>query len=308
MEAPVPSATEVSQLLTTLNSVKFSVLVLLAIFGAAAGLMYGGFKLLVMALTAKAERERRAAAAAAEREHQATMKSMQETINANTLAMKKQLSEHRRSADRNESVLDTVFAAVESTNKNVDILLRLQQGCMRPEDAAIVMRWLFIYRVRSEVSSLLRLTFGEKHYHLRSTHVQRKVKTKMAEIIAAVQSEVSRLKVPNDTGPYFPSYLHNGGMRYTLCDTLWDQVAPVFERSKVLDGSSMSPEVYAMQEAKIIAVQSEEMEVILQNALEDHVTRAAATVEAESRNSTAMFRTPAPIQSQDSADGIPRPS
>ncbi len=179
--------------------------------------------------------------------------------------LKEQSKENTTNLTRVGSTVEAMTHAVMSLHRVVsDVRDRQAKIISRGESLAIV-EAKFIDYVRNEALGVFEQSLRRNAYQERKDFVRDRVKTAIGEIITRAHQSLERdyPALSLNLDPFFTERgSGTGGLRYTLCDTMWEKVEPLY-----LLGRG----------AKDIDQRVEEMCIILSNIVNDYVTSARET-------------------------------
>lgn len=105
------------------------------------------------------------------------------------------------------------------------------------------------------VCNIVERSFNENHYLGREAFIADRVRSRIRDVMVATRAELKELPLALSVDPFFPTTTDDAGERFTLCDQIWNKVAPLFEDKRPADER--------MDEASLL----------IENIIKDHIAR-----------------------------------
>lgn len=159
------------------------------------------------------------------------------------------------SANKLNNTLQSVETAIEKLDDGVSVLSAKTSGQINREDSTKMIRDRFLQNIYKEICMVIERSLTENDYEKRKDFVARKVRTALGDILIEARKYLCGFNLAVDPNRFFMCEPNQAGIeRFTLCDSIWREVEPLFKKE-----SSLKQRI-------------EEAYLIVENVISDYVT------------------------------------
>ncbi len=260
MDAPNVDAAQVEQVLLAMNQLRN--VVLFAILGTGVivfGLWqfftwFGRRSEIQRDLDIEESKNRRAAA------FNRCIGDMGKTVERLGVMIEKHTDDEEHQTNNLASSMGDLSMCVASLDKHVKDLRDRQAGVINHTDSLRIIEDKFDQYVKHEVVRVFDYSLRQNDWDNRADAIRNRIKTEIGDILKTAQRAIGEYKLSVDTTPYFRTTHTERGIRFQLCDDLWDEVEGLYAEHGDVDQ------------------RAGEMRVIVANTIADAVAVAASQV------------------------------
>lgn len=225
INAAVDNSTQTEELLKTVNSMRFEVLVLIAV----CGIVWMVYTLTTKWIERKREKDIEEGKADRAKVYSDAMNGLSKAINQHTM-------EERQTTTEFISAISGLSEVSEKVDHSIGLLVSKTNGQITKRDSQRMIRNQLVRTVYRDVCFLAERSLTENRYAERATYVREKVKTAIGDMIAEARNELRAYPLSVVPDIFFKTYgdEKSGSERFILCDHLWDAIEPHFRKNTPL--------------------------------------------------------------------------
>jgi hypothetical protein len=219
------NASQTEELLKTVNSMRFEVLLLIV----AMAVLWGVYQLVSKWLERRREKDTEDSKAARAEVYSKAMNNLATAINQHTL-------EERTTSAEFIASLSGLTDLSDRVDQSLNLLVAKTNGQMNKRDSQRMIRNHLVRTAYREVCFIVERSLTENRFAERAAYVREKVKTAIGEIIAEARNELKTYPLSIAPEVFFKTYgdERSGSERFVLCDQLWDALEPMFKKQTPL--------------------------------------------------------------------------